>query len=136
MFYGSPVIFRHADKTENSIVAVHGLGNSDNTTWAHVRNDGQQLMWLKDLIPTHLRSTARVMTFSHNLATESGISLNDIKAVATTLLDRLNEQPKVFIRSTIKTIGDTELTEMVLVIPHNLRRASTWWYSHQTGVHY
>lgn len=56
-------------------------------------------MWLQDLMTAHLRSTARIMTFSYSLDVESGISLDNIKVIATELLDELLSQPRVFIPS-------------------------------------
>ncbi|KAH7141683.1 ankyrin repeat-containing domain protein [Dactylonectria macrodidyma] len=78
----------------NSIIAVHGLGGDQDSTWTWApgfMDSGPEVMWLKELLPLHV-SNAHVITFGYSMMSRKGISVGDVKAVAEALLNELREK--------------------------------------------
>lgn len=63
-----------ADRLFHSIVAVHGLGSSVETTWTHERSGK---LWLRDFLSEDFPK-ARIMTFRHNSSWKSEALLKDL----------------------------------------------------------
>jgi hypothetical protein len=72
--------------TENSIVAVHGLGGHRYTTWT-----SGNTMWLQDLLPSKL-PRARIMTFGYNADVVNNFSTFGIRDHARKLLSLLRNK--------------------------------------------
>jgi hypothetical protein len=72
--------------TENSIVAVHGLGGHRYTTWK-----SGNTMWLQDLLPSKL-PRARIMTFGYNADVVNNFSTFGIRDHARKLLSLLRNK--------------------------------------------
>jgi len=87
-------------------------------------------MWLKDLLPLHV-SHARIMTYGYSLMDWDGISLVDVRAVATNLLTLLHER-YVCVPSHTNEPGLTCHFRFIPGRIHRLHRS--WpWRTHRQG---
>jgi pimeloyl-ACP methyl ester carboxylesterase len=107
-----------------SIVAVHGLGGSWDTTWT----DENKKLWLRDFLPLDL-PRARIMSYGYNAHTAFSKAVTDISDVAASLLDRLdnerpheNKRPIIFISHSLGGIIVKKVPKSLLVLVFFLRR--------------
>jgi hypothetical protein len=70
------------------IVAIHGLNGHCCQTWTTPISDGQEVNWLKDLLPKQIPN-ARIMSFGYNSAVQLSKSAANISFFADQLLEDL-----------------------------------------------
>lgn len=71
-----------------SVVAVHGLGSSVETTWMHKES---QKLWLRDFLGQDLPK-ARIMTFRHNSKWWADALVKDLTGYGKQLLSALEAE--------------------------------------------
>lgn len=78
----------------HSIVAVHGLASTAETTWSYKLREGQNVtigpMWLRDFLPQE-NLQARIMVFNHNSAWERDATTKSLEDHGNDLLRVLDK---------------------------------------------
>lgn len=102
-----------------SVVAVHGLCGSRETTWTSTQESGKKVMWLTDLLPGYMRDP-KIMTYDYKLGGEERyLSEPDIAKRARDLLELLcaeqedSDRPLMFIG---QDVGGT-IIQVVCIAP-------------------
>jgi len=70
------------------IVAIHGLNGHYQNTWSATAPSGEQVNWLKDLLPRQIPN-ARIMSYGYNSAVQFSKSVAVTETFAEQLLEDL-----------------------------------------------
>ena len=70
------------------IVAIHGLNGHYQKTWSATGPSGEQVNWLKDLLPRQIPN-ARIISYGYNSAVQSSKSVTVTETFAEQLLEDL-----------------------------------------------